>query len=125
MELVAGERSRPHSQRPVPGFGPSPSSRGVDLWRRLVLRGQEQGAIACLDTGRLRAPRLGSQLPGGAGGLYRDRHRAEPGLSALRLLGRTGVTGTVFSGVGNVFYFVDDLEAAVEWYSARLQRDPV
>ena len=31
----------------------------------------------------------------------------------------------VFGGVGNVFYFVDDLEAAVEWYSARLEREPV
>ena len=31
----------------------------------------------------------------------------------------------VFSGVGNVFYFVDDLDAAVEWYSARLDRQPV
>jgi predicted enzyme related to lactoylglutathione lyase len=30
-----------------------------------------------------------------------------------------------FAGVGNVFYFVDDLDAAVEWYSARLRRDPV
>ena len=28
-------------------------------------------------------------------------------------------------GVGNVFFFVDDLEAAVTWYSARLGRDPV
>ena len=27
--------------------------------------------------------------------------------------------------VGNVFYFVDDLEAAVPWYSERLQREPV
>ncbi|MGU3432268.1 VOC family protein [Actinomycetes bacterium M1A6_2h] len=27
--------------------------------------------------------------------------------------------------VGNVFYFVDDLEAAVEWYSARLGRSPI
>lgn len=27
--------------------------------------------------------------------------------------------------VGNVFYFVDDLEAAVEWYSARLGRQPI
>ncbi|WP_066039154.1 VOC family protein [Herbiconiux solani] len=31
----------------------------------------------------------------------------------------------VLGGVGNVFYFVDDLEAAVEWYSARLEREPV
>jgi len=30
-----------------------------------------------------------------------------------------------FAGVGNVFYFVDDLDAAVEWYSARLDRQPV
>jgi len=30
-----------------------------------------------------------------------------------------------FHGVGNVFYFVDDLDAAVAWYSARLARDPV
>ncbi|KQQ03572.1 MULTISPECIES: VOC family protein [unclassified Rathayibacter] len=30
-----------------------------------------------------------------------------------------------FAGIGNVFYFVDDLDAAVAWYSARLQRDPV
>ena len=27
--------------------------------------------------------------------------------------------------VGNVFYFVDDLDAAVTWYSARLRREPV
>jgi len=27
--------------------------------------------------------------------------------------------------VGNVFYFVDDLEAAVAWYAARLGREPV
>ena len=27
--------------------------------------------------------------------------------------------------VGNVFYFVGDLEAAVAWYSERLGRDPV
>ncbi|QHC71545.1 VOC family protein [Rathayibacter sp. VKM Ac-2801] len=32
---------------------------------------------------------------------------------------------TEFAGVGNVFYFVDDLDAAVAWYSARLERDPV
>ena len=31
----------------------------------------------------------------------------------------------VFAGVGNVFYFVDDLDAAVEWYSRRLDRQPV
>jgi predicted enzyme related to lactoylglutathione lyase len=35
------------------------------------------------------------------------------------------VTGAVFAGVGNVFYFVDDLDAAVDWYSARLDRQPV
>lgn len=35
------------------------------------------------------------------------------------------MSGVVFGGIGNVFYFVDDLEAAVEWYSARLQREPV
>ncbi|GGG22796.1 hypothetical protein GCM10007304_40750 [Rhodococcoides trifolii] len=27
--------------------------------------------------------------------------------------------------IGNVFYFVDDLEAAVDWYSARLGRSPI
>ncbi|MEJ8283502.1 MULTISPECIES: VOC family protein [Curtobacterium] len=27
--------------------------------------------------------------------------------------------------VGNVFLFVDDLDAAVAWYSARLRREPV
>lgn len=27
--------------------------------------------------------------------------------------------------VGNVFYFVDDLESAVDWYSNRLGREPV
>lgn len=26
--------------------------------------------------------------------------------------------------IGNVFYFVDDVEGAVEWYSARLGRQP-
>jgi predicted enzyme related to lactoylglutathione lyase len=35
------------------------------------------------------------------------------------------MTTAEFAGIGNVFYFVDDLDAAVEWYSARLQRDPV
>lgn len=35
------------------------------------------------------------------------------------------MTGVEFAGVGNVFYFVDDLDAAVEWYSERLQRQPV
>jgi len=35
------------------------------------------------------------------------------------------MTGVEFAGVGNVFYFVDDLEAAVEWYAARLNRQPV
>jgi len=35
------------------------------------------------------------------------------------------MTGVEFAGVGNVFYFVDDLGAAVEWYSERLQRQPV
>ncbi|AND17868.1 VOC family protein [Rathayibacter tritici] len=30
-----------------------------------------------------------------------------------------------FAGVGNVFSFVDDLDVAVAWYSARLGRDPV
>jgi predicted enzyme related to lactoylglutathione lyase len=35
------------------------------------------------------------------------------------------MNGAVFSGVGNVFYFVDDLDAAVQWYSARLDRQPV
>lgn len=29
-----------------------------------------------------------------------------------------------FSAVGNVFYFVADLDAAVEWYAARLHRPP-
>jgi predicted enzyme related to lactoylglutathione lyase len=27
--------------------------------------------------------------------------------------------------VGNVFYFVDDLDVAVSWYAARLRREPV
>ena len=27
--------------------------------------------------------------------------------------------------VGNVFYFVEDFDAAVAWYSARLRRDPI
>lgn len=36
-----------------------------------------------------------------------------------------GMTAAEFHGVGNVFYFVADLEAAVEWYSARLGREPV
>lgn len=27
--------------------------------------------------------------------------------------------------VGNVFYFVDDFDAAVVWYTARLRREPV
>jgi uncharacterized glyoxalase superfamily protein PhnB len=35
------------------------------------------------------------------------------------------MTGVEFAGVGNVFYFVDDLEAAVDWYAARLKRQPV
>ncbi|PPF53191.1 MULTISPECIES: VOC family protein [unclassified Rathayibacter] len=35
------------------------------------------------------------------------------------------MTTTEFAGVGNVFYFVDDLDAAVAWYSARLGREPV
>jgi len=35
------------------------------------------------------------------------------------------MTEQAFRGIGNVFYFVDDLDAAVEWYSARLQRLPV
>lgn len=35
------------------------------------------------------------------------------------------MTGITFGGVGNVFYFVDDLDAAIEWYSKRLQRQPV
>ncbi|KQX07667.1 MULTISPECIES: VOC family protein [unclassified Leifsonia] len=35
------------------------------------------------------------------------------------------MTGAAFSGVGNVFYFVDDLDAAVDWYTARLDRQPV
>ena len=35
------------------------------------------------------------------------------------------MTAVEFAGVGNVFYFVDDLDAAVEWYSARLSREPV
>jgi predicted enzyme related to lactoylglutathione lyase len=30
-----------------------------------------------------------------------------------------------FESVGNVFYFVEDLDAAVAWYAARLQRQPV
>lgn len=29
-----------------------------------------------------------------------------------------------FSAIGNVFYFVADLDAAVEWYAARLHRRP-
>jgi predicted enzyme related to lactoylglutathione lyase len=35
------------------------------------------------------------------------------------------MTYTRFDGIGNVFYFVDDLDAAVDWYSARLEREPV
>jgi predicted enzyme related to lactoylglutathione lyase len=35
------------------------------------------------------------------------------------------MTAVEFAGVGNVFYFVDDLEAAVDWYGARLKRQPV
>jgi predicted enzyme related to lactoylglutathione lyase len=35
------------------------------------------------------------------------------------------MTEVVFGGVGNVFYFVDDLDAAVEWYAERLGRQPV
>lgn len=35
------------------------------------------------------------------------------------------MTGAEFAGVGNVFYFVDDLDAAVDWYTARLDRQPV
>jgi predicted enzyme related to lactoylglutathione lyase len=35
------------------------------------------------------------------------------------------MTGVAFGGVGNVFYFVDDLDAAVDWYSSRLQQQPV
>lgn len=35
------------------------------------------------------------------------------------------MSGAAFAGIGNVFYFVDDLEAAVEWYAARLDRQPV
>ena len=36
----------------------------------------------------------------------------------------THPTTTRFSSVGNVFYFVDDLDAAVEWYAARLGCQP-
>ena len=35
------------------------------------------------------------------------------------------MSAVTFSGVGNVFYFVADLDAAVAWYSARLGREPV
>ena len=35
------------------------------------------------------------------------------------------MTGAPFGSVGNVFYFVADLEAAVEWYTARLRCRPV
>ena len=35
------------------------------------------------------------------------------------------MTGVTFGGVGNVFYFVNDLDAAIEWYSKRFQRQPV
>ncbi|SMH38218.1 hypothetical protein SAMN06295885_1469 [Rathayibacter oskolensis] len=34
------------------------------------------------------------------------------------------MSGPPTAGVGNVFSFVDDLDAAVEWYTARLQREP-
>ena len=33
-------------------------------------------------------------------------------------------TTTRFGSVGNVFYFVDDLDAAVEWYEARFGYQP-
>ncbi len=33
--------------------------------------------------------------------------------------------GPALGRVGNVFYFVEDLEAAVDWYSARLDAPPV
>jgi predicted enzyme related to lactoylglutathione lyase len=35
------------------------------------------------------------------------------------------VTTGSFGAVGNVFYFVADLDAAVEWYAARLNCEPV
>jgi extradiol dioxygenase family protein len=34
------------------------------------------------------------------------------------------VTAVDLRGVGNVFYFVADLDAAAEWYAARLGREP-
>lgn len=34
------------------------------------------------------------------------------------------MTTVSFGSVGNVFYFVEDLDAAVEWYTARLNCQP-
>ena len=34
------------------------------------------------------------------------------------------MTSASFEAVGNVFYFVEDLDAAVEWYAARLGSQP-